>query len=136
MKRTVLDGKQWILDLLLRAKVNEFINGQIYKYNRPVNSNKEDIVINSLTMTNQMLQNGVFNINCYVPKKSVTVGGITQLHKDNKRLKEIADKVYAILNDVWENDYNLDVETHQDFEEQNENYYNFRVQLNAYPTFN
>ncbi|MDD1548810.1 hypothetical protein MPN29_03675 [Riemerella anatipestifer] len=136
MKRTVLDGKQWILDLLLRAKVNEFINGQIYKYNRPVNSNKEDIVINSLTMTNQMLQNGVFNINCYVPKKSVTVGGITQLHKDNKRLKEIADKVYAVLNDVWENDYNLDVETHQDFEEQNENYYNFRVQLNAYPTFN
>ncbi|MDR7750140.1 hypothetical protein RIU07_05630 [Riemerella anatipestifer] len=136
MKRTVLDGKQWILDLLLRAKVNEFINGQIYKDNRPVNSNKEDIVINSLTMTNQMLQNGVFNINCYVPKKSVTVGGITQLHKDNKRLKEIADKVYAVLNDVWENDYNLDVETHQDFEEQNENYYNFRVQLNAYPTFN
>ncbi|MBT0534098.1 hypothetical protein J5300_07370 [Riemerella anatipestifer] len=136
MKRTVLDGKQWILDLLLRAKVNEFINGQIYKDNRPVNSNKEDIVINSLTMTNQMLQNGVFNINCYVPKKSVTVSGITQLHKDNKRLKEIADKVYAVLNDVWENDYNLDVETHQDFEEQNENYYNFRVQLNAYPTFN
>ncbi|YBW68154.1 hypothetical protein [Riemerella phage vB_RanS_GDF21] len=136
MKRTVLDGKQWILDLLLRAKVNEFINGQIYKDNRPVNSNKEDIVINSLTMTNQILQNGVFNINCYVPKKSVTVAGITQLHKDNKRLKEIADKVYAVLNDVWENDYNLDVETHQDFEEQNENYYNFRVQLNAYPTFN
>lgn len=135
MKRTVLDGKQWILELLLKAKVNEFINGRIYKDNRPTNSNKEDIVINSLTMDNELLQNGVFNINCYVPKKSVTINGITQYHKDNRRLKEIADKVYQVINDVWEEDYNLDVETHQDFEEQNENYYNFRVQLNAYPEF-
>lgn len=135
MKRTVLDGKQWILELLLKAKVNDFINGRIYKDNRPTNSDKEDIVINSLTMDNELLQNGVFNINCYVPKKSVTINGITQYHKDNRRLKEIADKVYQVINDVWEEDYNLDVETHQDFEEQNENYYNFRVQLNAYPEF-
>lgn len=135
MKRTVLDGKQWILELLLKAKVNEFVNGRIYKDNRPIDSNKEDIVINSLTMDNELLQNGVFNINCYVPKKSITINGITQYHKDNRRLKEIADKVYQVINDVWEDDYNLDVETHQDFEEQNENYYNFRVQLNAYPDF-
>ncbi|WP_018675725.1 hypothetical protein [Riemerella columbina] len=135
MKRTVLDGKQWILELLLKAKVNEFVNGRIYKDNRPIDSNKEDIVINSLTMDNELLQNGVFNINCYVPKKSITINGITQYHKDNRRLKEITDKVYQVINDVWEDDYNLDVETHQDFEEQNENYYNFRVQLNAYPDF-
>ncbi|SDE15410.1 hypothetical protein [Riemerella columbipharyngis] len=135
MKRTVLDGKQWILELLLKAKVNEFINGRIYKDNRPTDGNKEDIVINSLTMDNGLLQNGVFNINCYVPKKSVTIGGITQYHKDNRRLKEIAEKVYQVISDVWEEDYTLDVEMHQDIEEQNENYYNFRVQLMAYPVY-
>lgn len=135
MKRTVLDGKQWILERLLEANVHQVIRGKIYKDNRPVNSDKEDIVINSLTMTNGLLQNGVFNVNCYVPKRSITLGGITQYHKDNARLKVIADKVYQALNDVWEEEYHLDVEYHQDFEEQNENYYHFRVQLQAYPTF-
>ena len=59
MKKTVLDGKQWILDLLLKAGINNVISGKIYKDKRPADSQKEDIVINSLTMTNHFLQNGV-----------------------------------------------------------------------------
>ena len=136
MRRTVLDGKQWILELLLLAGVQNSISGKIYKDKRPSGSTKEDIVINSLTMTNDYLQNGVFNVNCYVPMISINTGGITQLQKNNARLKQIADMVYPVLDDIWKNEYNLEIVNHQDFEEGTENYYNFRVSLNAHPIYN
>lgn len=136
MKKTVLDGKQWILDLLLKAGIDQQINGKIYKDKRPVESSDEDIVINSLTMTNGYMQNGVFNVNCYVPMLSMSNNGITQYVKNEQRLKEIADLVYLVLNDVWKDKFNLDVVYHQDFEEENYNYMNFRVELNAYPQTN
>lgn len=133
MKKTVLSGKQWILKELLKAGIHNFINGKIYKDNRPADSKSEDIVINSLTMTNEYLQNGVFNVNCYVPKKAVNISGKVQYHKDNKRLQEIAEKVYSVLGEVWAEDYNFSVVNHQDFEDNGDNYYNFRISLNAYP---
>ncbi len=135
-KSTVLDGKQWILSLLLSANIQNSISGKIYKDKRPTGSDKEDIVINSLTMTNDYLQNGVFNVNIYVPMISITSNGITQYQKNNARMKVLADLVYPVLNDAWGNDYNLDVVNSQDFEEGNENFYNFRVSLNAHPIFN
>ena len=67
MRRTALDGKQWLLTLLLEGGAKDAINGAIYKDKRPSGSTKEDIVINSLPMTNGFMQNGVFNINIYVP---------------------------------------------------------------------
>lgn len=133
MKRTTLDGKQWILDILLENGIDKFIGGKIYKDERPTDSIAEDIVINSLTMTNGYMQNGVFNVNCYVPRLSITHNGITQKKKNYARLSEIADKVYQALNDIWKEDFNLNVVNHQDFEEGDLNYYNFRVEINAYP---
>lgn len=135
-KSTVLDGKQWILSLLLSANIQNSISGKIYKDKRPTGSDKEDVVINSLTMTNDYLQNGIFNVNIYVPMISITSNGITQYQKNNARMKVLADLVYPVLNDAWGNDYNLDVVNSQDFEEGNENFYNFRVSLNAHPIFN
>lgn len=135
-KSTVLDGKQWILELLLSAGVQNSISGKIYKDKRPSGSTKEDIVINSLTMTNDYMQNGVFNVNIYVPMISVTSNGITQYQKNNARLKLLADLVYPVLDDAWKDECNLFIVNHQDFEEGNENFYNFRVSLNAHPIFN
>ena len=133
MKKTVLDGKQWILGLLLKAGINNVISGKIYKDKRPAGSQKEDIVINSLTMTNHFLQNGVFNVNCYVPMIGIKANdGIVQKQKNAKRLKEISDAVYSALSEVWEDEFNLEVVNHQEFEEDNFNYYNFRISLNAY----
>lgn len=136
MRRTVLDGKQWILDLLLAAGIHNAISGRIYKDKRPSGSTKEDIVINSLTMTNDYMQNGVFNVNIYVPMTSQKIDGITQFQKNNARLKQLADLVYPVLDDAWTNEQNLFVVNHQDFEDGNDNFYNFRVSLNAHPIFN
>ena len=128
MKKTVLDGKQWILEILLDANLK--ISDKIYKDKRPTESQKEDIVINSLTMTNEFLQKGVFNVNCYVPMLSIkNTNGIIQKQKNAKRLKEITNAVYSALDEVWNDDYLLKVTNHQEFEEDNFNYINFRVDL-------
>lgn len=136
MKKTALDGKQWILDILLKNKIDQFIGGKIYKDQRPADSTAEDIVINSLTITNDYLQNGVFNVNCYVPMLTIKVGDITQKRKNYPRLKAVADAVYQSLNDVWGEGFNLVVVNHQDLQEGDLNYYNFRIEINIYPIIN
>ena len=72
MKKTVFDAKQWIYELLNVSSVKTSISGKIYKNKRPAESTKEDIVINSILMDNEFLQDGTFNVNCYVPYVSVT----------------------------------------------------------------
>lgn len=133
MKRTVLDGKQWILKILLSKEIDKIITGKIYKDRRPVNSIQEDIVINSLTMTNDYLQNGVFNVNCHIPMKIINVGGITQCVQDEARMKTISTALYEALNEVWQDNFNLYVVNHQVIEDGGDMYYNFRVSINAYP---
>ncbi|WP_086985231.1 hypothetical protein [Elizabethkingia miricola] len=132
MMKTVIDGKDWILELLNAKKPN--ISGKIY-IDKRVTTNTEDIVINSLTMTGTQMQNGVFNVNCYVPNLSVNNGGSIVQVPNKKRLKEIASQVYEILEKVYSNQkYNLSVENHIQLEEstENANYINFRVILNAF----
>lgn len=131
MKKTTLDGKQWILDILLKNRIHKIIDGKIYKDERPTDSVVEDIVINSLTMTNDFIQNGIFNVNCYVPKISIKHNGIVQTQKNAKRLKEIADTVYSVLDEYWSEDFFLEIVNHQEFEEGNFNYINFKMDLNV-----
>lgn len=138
MKKTVFDGKQWILELLNQSNVKTIISGKIYKDKRPVGSAKEDIVINALPMTSEFLQNGVFNVNCYVPYISIKIDGVDQNMPNNVRLEAIAKAVYPVLEEVYKDDFNLEVDNHTTFEEEAEkaSYINFRVSLNAYPTIN
>ncbi|MEL7678117.1 hypothetical protein [Elizabethkingia meningoseptica] len=44
MRKTVLDGKQWIFELLKNGGIKNVISGDIYKDRRPVGSIKEDAV--------------------------------------------------------------------------------------------
>lgn len=133
--KTVIDGKDWILEVLNAYK--PAISGKIYIDKRPT-TDKEDIVINSLTMNGEFMQNGVFNVNCYVPNLSISTAGITTQIPNKKRLKEISADVYSKLNEVYRDHYNLSIENHTQLEEktENANYINFRVSLNAYPEIN
>lgn len=132
--KTVLDGKQWILESLLNGGAKSVVNGGIYKDRRPSGSVKEDIVINDIVMDNRFFQDGAFNVNCYVPFISVTNSGTTQYQPNHTRLKEIAERIYPLLHDVWGNGYNFTVVNHKTFEEEAEkaNYINFRLNLKAF----
>lgn len=133
MKRTVFDCKQWIVDALRTAGVNNAISGKISKDKRQTGSTKEDIVVNSITLNNEYLQNGVFNVNIYVPALSFKVDGIVQTQKNDTRLKVIADLVTIALDDIWKEEYNMTIENQQEVEQGEESYFNIRVMLNAYP---
>lgn len=130
--KTVIDGKEWILSVLNANKPT--ISGNIYIDKRPTTT-KEDIVINSLTMNGRQMQNGVFNVNCYVPNLSIKVEGITTQIPDRVRLKAISSYVAEVLKSVYKNQqYNLSIENIEQFEEETEkaNYINFRLNLNAF----
>lgn len=134
MKKTVLDGKQWIFELLTQSNIRSVISGNIYKDKRPSGSTKEDIVINSISMDNSFLQDGVFNVNCYVPMVSVNINNVTQSMPNNNRMMEISRAVYPIFENIFKPQFNLTVVNHNAFEEENEkaNYINFRINLKAY----
>ncbi|NML70031.1 hypothetical protein HHL23_09480 [Chryseobacterium sp. RP-3-3] len=134
MKKTVLEGKQWIFELLSQGNIKSVINGNIYKDKRPSGSTKEDCVINSVSMDNSFLQDGVFNVNFYVPMLSVLLNGITQYMPNNNRMLEISKAVYPILENIFRPGFNLTVVNHSTFEEVEEKatYINFRINLKAY----
>lgn len=134
MRKTVLEGKQWIFELLSQSNIKTLITGNIYKDKRPSGSTKEDIVINDISMDNSFLQDGVFNVNCYVPMLSVSLNGITQSMPNSNRMLEISKAVYPIFENIFRPKFNLTVVNHNTFEEEAEkaNYINFRINLKAY----
>ncbi len=134
--KTVFEGKEWIYSQLVTGGIKSVINGEVYKDRRPSGSLKEDIVINSLPMNNAFLQDGVFNVNCFVPYLEVKIQGTPQKQPNNARMKVISAEVYRLLDNIWKEQYNMTVVYHQMFDEGSEdvNYINFRVQMYLYNT--
>ena len=89
------------------AKAKTSITGNIYWLNRPKNSTKEDIVVGSLAMNNEQLQEGVFNVNIHVPNLVLT-GDDTQ--PNFNRFDQIANILVPMLSDVWGTDWNFSVD--------------------------
>lgn len=64
---------------------------------RPDNSETEDIVINTITVTHDKPQSGTSNVNIYVSDKKVKIRGREQRKACRERLREIGDAVVAYL---------------------------------------
>lgn len=132
MRKTVLDGKQWIFELLKNGGIKNVISGDIYKDRRPVGSTKEDVVINSVSMNEEFLQDGVFNINIYIPYLRVKINGIDQDMPNEVRQKIIMNFVKPLLESVYTKDYNLKLEFHDVLDDAKDNWINFRVNMKAF----
>lgn len=132
--KTVAQGKQWISDRLIDGNILNVISGIVYRDKRPIGSTKEDIVINSVAMDNSFLQDGVFNVNCYVPMLLKKINNVDQYLPNTLREDAISKAVYALLEKVFTPDYNLSVVNHNSFTEDTEKatYINFRINLKAY----
>ena len=77
--------------------VNE-LNGGVYLGQRPVNSEKEDVVINTIALTQEFKpQLGTSNINIHVADKVVTIGGAQQKVEDRVRLKQLSELVLTTI---------------------------------------
>lgn len=62
MKQTTL-----LYQLIASSNLKQAISGDVYKFQRPVNSDKEDVVVNAITVDSEMVQSGVANVNIHVP---------------------------------------------------------------------
>jgi hypothetical protein len=80
--------------------ITDVISGGVYvgEDDRPDDSAKEDIVINSITLTQDYLpQLGTSNVNIFVPDKARKINGKQQYKERRQRLKLITKKVTEII---------------------------------------
>lgn len=91
-----------ILYRILRdSPVKEALTGDIYyQGDRPADSDKEDIVINTVTLTQDYHpQIGESNVNVYVADNIITVGGKQQRVVNRARLKQLTELAIQAIRD-------------------------------------
>jgi hypothetical protein len=100
--KTTFDTDAILFSLLRESPVNATISGGIYVGDdRPDDSTKEDVVVNSIDLTQDYLpQIGTSNVNIYVPDKNVKISGKQQLQANRTRLKELSEMAIETLRDM------------------------------------
>jgi hypothetical protein len=98
MKQT-FDTDAILFSLLENSLIKDVINGGIYVGDdRPDDSTKEDIVVNSIDLTQDYLpQTGTSNVNIYVADGNVKIGGKQQLQANRIRLKALSEMAMEVL---------------------------------------
>ena len=128
--KTTLDVVDILYNRLLVGGIVS-VSGGIYKQTRPIGSTVEDVVVNSLPITNTQLQQCIANVNVFVPDKKVTVNGIGDNMADTARLNTLAKIIINLLDDVWTDDYHFWVQqqTLLNDEESKQHYLNIRIEF-------
>lgn len=77
-------------------------NGMLYAENRPDNSALEDVVVNTLVMDNEPVQEGYLMVNAYTPNLVLNLNGQTDRNQPNiKRLNELSALLRDSLPKTW-----------------------------------
>lgn len=131
MMKTTFDTDDVLFDVLKTSSLKNEISGKVYKRQRPVNSNLEDVVINSLPITNEQLQQCISNVNIFAPDIEIAVDGVVDKVADLVRLKELADLAVSDLTDSISGDFTWDIQqqTLIKDDESSSHYVNIRIQF-------
>lgn len=100
MKLTIDTDTLLFKVLKANAALTATLTGGIYTGDdgRPDNSQKEDVVVNTIDLTQESLpQLGASNVNIHVPDMTVSIGGIQQKKTNRARLKELSELVLGSL---------------------------------------
>jgi hypothetical protein len=112
-------------------------NGKLCKYERPLNSILEDVVINSLGLNREDVQEGVLNVNIFVPNLILPSNPADKGQPDTARLNYLLNLANIALGEgeeIWEATGNYCFELQQDNlfqDENNQHYLNLRVEFNS-----
>lgn len=83
------------------ATLKSEISGSLYQFDsRPAGSDVEDIVINSITVQDGIIQSGVANINVHVPDKNVAGDMAVYKVPNTERLGIITNIIKQLLGDT------------------------------------
>lgn len=101
---------------------------------RPDDSETEDIVINTITVTHDKPQTGTSNVNIYVPDLKVKIRRKEQRKADRERMREIGDALVSYLDAKNIADLEFWIESDIVLQEQqvNQHYRNIRIGWNIH----
>lgn len=100
--KTTFDTDSILFQVLSKSPVKNAISGGIYVGDdRPENSMDEDIVVNSIDLTQDYLpQIGTSNVNIFVLDTPMKINGKQQLKTNRPRLKELSDIAISALREA------------------------------------
>lgn len=132
MMKTGGDSINDVMELL--APMKTMINGAIYKYHKPLNSKKVNIIIGSLTLTNATLQSGIVNVNIHAPNlPPVNTDGVTDANFPNSPLLESLSKsAIELLDAQWKDDFHTDIDTLPNLNQDNDGTWYINIRVNYY----
>ena len=106
-----------------------FVQGE-----RPDDSEAEDIVINTITVTHDKPQTGTSNVNIYAKDLKLRIKGKEQRKADRERLREIGDALKAHLKaqNVADLEYWIESDTTIKEIEVKQHYRNLRISWNIH----
>lgn len=128
--RSSIDAVDLVFTDLDSSPVKAAISGKILKYNRTTDSNLEDIIINSLPVTNQKIQRGLINVNIHVPNLVLKIDGKEDRSTPNvPRLRTLSRLVLDLFQERWgaSKDYLLEVERENIFPDGSNHFSNIRI---------
>lgn len=101
---------------------------------RPDDSETEDVVINTITVTHDKPQTGTSNVNIYASDLKVKIRGKEQRKADRERLREIGDALVSYLDVQNIADLEFWIESDIVLQEQqvNQHYRNIRISWNIH----
>lgn len=96
-----IEMQEDIYNLLLNSELPSIISGGIYKFTRPIDSSKEDVVIGTLYINAKQLQTGIFNINIHVSNLPAEISenpaALDTAQPNIERIQEIGAAAVCIL---------------------------------------
>lgn len=134
---------QAVLDLVALLKTSPLVSGshqitgKVQAFQRPLNSTKEDVIVNSLTLDRDVVQKGMLNVNLYVPNELLqnkVTGEVDASQPDMERLAYLSQVASDFLKDHWYGGGTLNFEVQSDNlfpDKNNEHYINLRVEFRA-----
>ena len=111
------------------------INGGVFTQgDRPDDSEAEDIVINTITVTHDKPQTGTSNVNIYAKDLKLRIKGKEQRKADRERLRTIGDALVAYLDaqNIADLEYWIESDIVIKELEVNQHYRNIRISWNIH----
>ena len=111
------------------------LTGGVYIRQRPDNSVKEDIVVNTIALSQEYApQIGTSNINIHVSDKTVNIGGVQQKVADLVRLKTLSGLVLDKIRTVVVQGLTMTIEPQNLIKEDeiSQHYVNIRISWNIH----
>ena len=111
------------------------INGGVFTQGeRPDDSEAEDIVVNTITVTHDKPQTGTSNVNIYAKDLKLRIKGKEQRKADRERLRTIGDALVAYLDaqNIADLEYWIESDIVIKELEVNQHYRNIRISWNIH----